>query len=67
LLEQAINDIIQSNPIVKQMGGSPITGKMVIETSAKHNVDPALVMAIAHVDSHYGTTGLGARTRNPGN
>lgn len=67
LLELSINNIIQNNPVVKKMGGSPITAKMILRSAQKHNVDPAIIMAIAHVDSHYGTVGKGAKTKNPGN
>lgn len=61
-MEKDINNYIQGNST-----GSPVTGSMVLSTSTKYNVDPALIMAIAEVDSHYGTAGKAARTMNPGN
>lgn len=67
LLESVINNIIQNNPTVKGKGGSPVTAKMIIKTASKYNIDPALIMAIAEMDSHYGVVGKAIRTKNPGN
>lgn len=67
LLESVINNIIQNNPTVKGKGGSPVTAKMIIKTASKYNIDPALIMAIAEMDSHYGVVGKAVRTKNPGN
>lgn len=59
----AINDYIQSTA----KGDTKVTAEMVQQSADKHGIDPALIMAIMEVDSHYGTTGKGARTNNPGN
>lgn len=67
LLESVINNIIQNNPTVKGKGGSPVTAKMIISTATKYNIDPALIMAIAEMDSHYGVVGKAIKTKNPGN
>lgn len=46
---------------------SPVTGKMVLDSAAKYNVDPKLIISIMQQDSSMGTKGLGAKTKNPGN
>jgi soluble lytic murein transglycosylase-like protein len=66
-MEEGINEYIQNNPVVKKQGGSPVSAKMILNTAKKYNVDPALIMSIAQVDSHFGTIGKAKRTRNPGN
>jgi soluble lytic murein transglycosylase-like protein len=40
---------------------------MILRTAKRYDIDPSLIMAIAQVDSHFGVTGKGARTKNPGN
>jgi hypothetical protein len=47
--------------------GSPVTVKMVLDSSSKYDVDAKMVMAIMQEDSQFGTVGVGARTNNPGN
>lgn len=59
----------------KQIGGyirkvapkSSVTGQMVLEAARKHKVDARLMLAIMEIDSHFGTRGKAARTKNPGN
>jgi len=46
---------------------SPITGAMVSKYAKQYDVEPKLLMAMMQQDSSFGTTGKGARTRNPGN
>jgi len=59
---EQINDYIKA-----RYPTSPITGEMIIQASKKHKVPPEIMMAIMQQDSSLGTTGLGARTKNPGN
>jgi len=47
--------------------GSPVTIKMVVDSSKKYAVDPKMILAIMQEDSQFGTVGVGARTNNPGN
>ncbi len=51
-----------------------VTGEMVWKHSQKHNVDVRLMLALMHVDSHFGTAAnkdgspsKAVRTKNPGN
>lgn len=46
---------------------SPITGQMVMDSAARYNVDPAVLIAEMTQDSSLGTAGRGARSNNPGN
>lgn len=46
---------------------SPVTGQMVMQAASKHGVAPEMMIAIMQNDSGFGTAGLGAKTRNPGN
>lgn len=47
--------------------GSPVTGDMVIVSADNYKIDMPLLLAIMQNDSEFGTTGIGARTNNPGN
>lgn len=60
--EQDIDRYIQ-----KKAMGSPVTGKMVIDAAKEYGVDVHMMLALMQLDSHFGTTGLGAKTKNPGN
>ncbi len=63
-----ITDKFQADAYIKsKRPKSPITGGMVMRSSAKYNVDPKLVISLMQNDSAFGTAGLGARTNNPGN
>ena len=46
---------------------SPVTGGMVERAANEYGVDMKLMLALMQNDSAFGTAGLGARTRNPGN
>lgn len=46
---------------------SPVTGQMVWKSSKGDESKVRLMLAIMRQDSGFGTTGLGARTHNPGN
>jgi hypothetical protein len=46
---------------------SPVTGQMVVASAKKYGADVHMMLAIMQMDSHFGTKGLGARTKNPGN
>ena len=46
---------------------SPLTGEMVTRSATRHGVSVYLLLAIMQQDSGLGTTGKGARSRNPGN
>lgn len=78
LHEQKIQSIIDAMPdfievadvdnyIQNYAEGSPVTGVMVFSTGEKYTVDIPLLLAIMQNDSAFGTTGVGARTYNPGN
>lgn len=56
-----------TNYIKSVAPNSPITGDMVMATSTKYGVDPAMVISMMQQDSTLGTAGKGARTFNPGN
>jgi len=43
---------------------SPITGKMIINSATKYDVDPDVLLALGQQDSGVGTTGLGSKTKN---
>ncbi len=53
--------------IRKKFPRSPLTGEMVTKYAVKHGVNVHLLLAIMQQDSGLGTTGKGARSRNPGN
>lgn len=53
--------------IAKVAPRSPVKGYMVMNSAVKWNVDARLMMALMHIDSHFGTQGRAVRTRNPGN
>ena len=53
--------------IKKLFKKSPITGDMVWTSSRKWGVPPELLVATMQQDSGLGTTGSGAKNRNPGN
>lgn len=53
--------------IKKRAPLSNIDGKMVASAAQAYSIDPALLLAIMQNDSLFGTKGLGAKTRNPGN
>lgn len=65
--EDAINKKIGSHSIVKKAGGSPLSGKMIIDVAKKYKIDPALLASIVQVDSSYGTAGKAIDTKNPVN
>lgn len=78
LYEQKIQTIINAMPplfviddinvYIKNVApGSPVTGEMVITAAAQYFVNIPLLVAIMQNDSQFGTTGVGARTNNPGN
>jgi len=46
---------------------SKITGKMILKSAKKYDVDPKMLFCIMMEDSQLGTTGMGARNNNPGN
>jgi hypothetical protein len=46
---------------------SEITGNMISSASTATNVPYYLIMALIQNDSMYGTKGIGAKTKNPGN
>lgn len=47
-----------------QMGISPLTGSLVVDISERYNIEPALVLVMAHKESHFGTNGRAVETRN---
>lgn len=55
------------NYIQQKYPGSPITGQMISQASAKNRVPWEMLVAMMEQDSSLGTKGKGARTFNPGN
>jgi hypothetical protein len=53
--------------IKRKFPKSPLTGEMVTRSATRHGVSVYLLLAIMQQDSGLGTTGKGARSRNPGN
>jgi hypothetical protein len=63
-----VKDASTAESIIKSVSpDSPITGKMIFDAADKHKVDPGLLLALFQWESSYGTKGLAAKTRNPGN
>ena len=78
LYEQKIQRIVDAMPLFADAAGidtyiqnfapaSPVTGAMIITAMQAYNVNLPLLIAIMQNDSAFGTTGVGARTNNPGN
>lgn len=54
--------------IQKVAPGSPVEGRMILQSAKDHVVEARMMMAIMEVDSHYGTNGRRTlKTKNPGN
>lgn len=67
LMPAMVNNVDIDNYIQSVAVGSPVTGNMVIVSADKFKIDMPLLLAIMQNDSEFGTTGIGARTNNPGN
>lgn len=67
LMPTMTSNIDVDNYIQSVAVGSLVTGDMVITSAEKYKVDMPLLLAIMQNDSQFGTTGIGARTNNPGN
>ncbi len=53
---------------IKQIApSSKLTGEMIVNSAKQYGVDPKTLTAILQQESQFGTTGLGAKTFNPGN
>jgi len=76
--EQTIRKILASMPemrtsadidryIRKRAPRSPVTGKMVAINANRYKVSVYMMLALMQLDSQFGTTGKGARSKNPGN
>ena len=76
--QDKIKYILNSMPVLKDSvsidgyiqniaPGSPVTGFMVETATNAYGIDMPLLVAIMQNDSCFGTTGVGARTFNPGN
>jgi hypothetical protein len=50
-----------------QAVSSPLTAEMIVQSAQKSAIPVAYLTAVIKNDSSYGTTGVGARTNNPGN
>lgn len=59
----------QKKKIIKELSTikSPLSVEMIISSAKKYDVPLSYIMAIMKNDSAYGTTGLWAKTHNPGN
>lgn len=53
--------------INKNFPNSPITGASAFAAAKREGIDPRILLAEMQQDSGFGTTGVGAKTRNPGN
>jgi hypothetical protein len=51
----------------KRAPQTPLTGTMILQASQEHDVPYFLIMALIQNDTMYGTKGIGARLKNPGN
>lgn len=64
----AVNGPTDAQNYIKSIApNSPVTGQMVMASSTKYGVDPAMVMALIQQDSQFGTQGKAVKTKNPGN
>lgn len=63
-----MNDVAEIDQYIQKVApGSPVKGYMVRNAADKYQVDPRLMIALMHIDSHFGLYGRAARTKNPGN
>lgn len=46
---------------------SPLTGQIIYNTAQQYNIDPRALAARLQQESGFGTAGIGAKTKNPGN
>lgn len=60
-----VNDIRRY--ILGKAPSSRITGEMVLKASVTYRTSAYMILAIMQMDSQFGTKGLGARSKNPGN
>jgi hypothetical protein len=78
LYEQKILTILAAMPVFTSLEevdayiqetapGSPVTAAMIQAAVDTYSVDTSLLIAIMQNDSSFGTAGVGARTKNPGN
>ena len=58
----ALNQYIKNQP-----GNAPVTGAMVVDAANAYGIDPLLLASVLHLESDFGTDGVGAKTMNPGN
>lgn len=61
----SVSDI--DNYITQVVSASPLTGEMFFNASQEYNIDCRLLMAIAELESRFGTLGVAVKTLNPGN
>jgi hypothetical protein len=65
---QGITTAAQAEAYIKQVApNSPLSGGMIINAANQYGIDPGMLIAMMQQDSSLGTTGLGAKTFNPGN
>ncbi len=60
LSSKTINSILHKTPLSGQ-------GPLLISLSNRYNIDPAYALAFFKQESSYGSKGLGAKNKNPGN